>query len=57
MEVLRQHEERLQPVPSYYFTQLLAVALGLDPAVCRFDLNGDGALELLQDRNFIRKED
>jgi heterodisulfide reductase subunit B len=56
-EVLRQHEERLRPVPSFYFTQLLAVALGLDPAVCRLELNGGGALKLLQERNFIRKED
>jgi heterodisulfide reductase subunit B len=56
-EALRVHEPRLQPIPSFYFTQLLAVALGLDPEVCRFDLNGDGAFELLQERKFIRKED
>jgi heterodisulfide reductase subunit B len=35
-------------VPVYYFTQLLAVALGLDDAVCRFDLNDASALEFLK---------
>ena len=38
-------------VPVYYFTQLLAVALGLDDAVCRFDLSDASALELLKCRN------
>jgi heterodisulfide reductase subunit B len=52
-ETLRIREKRLQPIPSFYFTQLLAVALGLDPGVCRFDLNGNGALELLQKRQYI----
>jgi heterodisulfide reductase subunit B len=35
-------------VPVYYFTQLLAVALGLDDAVCRFDLSDASALEFLK---------
>ena len=26
-------------VPTYYFTQLLAIALGVAPESCRFDLN------------------
>jgi heterodisulfide reductase subunit B len=56
-EALLQRDDRLQPLPTYYFTQLLAVALGLDPALCRFELNGGGSMELLQERNFIRKED
>lgn len=38
-------------VPVYYFTQLLAVALGLDDAVCRFDLSDASALEFLKCRN------
>lgn len=42
-----------QPVPTYYFTQLLAVALGLEARVCRFDLNEPAALRLFKDRKFI----
>jgi heterodisulfide reductase subunit B len=34
-------------VPTYYFTQLLAIALGLDPAVCHFDLGHSEPLNLL----------
>jgi len=37
-------------VPVYYFTQLLAVALGLDESVCRFDLSEVSALEFLKCR-------
>jgi heterodisulfide reductase subunit B len=38
-------------VPVYYFTQLLALSLGLDDAVCRFDLSDASALEFLRCRN------
>jgi heterodisulfide reductase subunit B len=38
-------------VPVYYFTQLLALSLGLDEGVCRFDLNDASALEFLKCRN------
>jgi heterodisulfide reductase subunit B len=38
-------------VPVYYFTQLLAVALGLDDAVCRFDLSDASALDFLKCRH------
>lgn len=42
-----------KPVPVFYFTQLLAVALGLDASVCRFELNNDqSAFQLLQGKNF-----
>ncbi len=43
----------LQPVPTYYFTQLLAVALGLEAEVCRFDLNGAAALDLMREKQFV----
>ena len=43
----------LQPIPTFYFTQLLAVALGLDPEVYRLELNGPAAAALLTDKNFI----
>ena len=45
--------EGLAQVPTYYFTQLLGVALGLDPELCRLDLNGPAAQELLVEKNFI----
>ncbi len=38
-------------VPTYYFTQLLAVALGLEADVCHFELNDDKSLELLKDKD------
>jgi len=45
--------EGLSPVPTYYFTQLLGVALGLDQDLYRLDLNGEGARSLLAERNLI----
>jgi heterodisulfide reductase subunit B len=51
-DVLASHDG-LAPVPTFYFTQLLAVALGLEAEVCRFELNDPVALALLQERNFI----
>jgi heterodisulfide reductase subunit B len=40
-------------VPTYYFSQLLAVALGLEPGVCHFELNDDQSLALLQAKNCL----
>ncbi len=45
--------EDLTPVPTYYFTQLLGVALGLDQDLYRLDLNGEAARNLLAERNLI----
>ena len=45
--------EGLTPVPTYYFTQLLGVALGLDEDLYRLDLNGETARSLLVARNLI----
>jgi heterodisulfide reductase subunit B len=39
-------------VPTFYFTQLLALALGLKAEVCRLDLSGQAAVELLKRKNF-----
>ena len=41
------------PIPSFYFTQLLALALGLEPELCHLELNGPAALNLLKERDFI----
>jgi heterodisulfide reductase subunit B2 len=38
-------------VPTFYFSQLLAMALGLAENVCRFELNSPESFELLKNRN------
>jgi heterodisulfide reductase subunit B len=40
-------------VPVYYFTQLMAIALGLDPEVCQLDLNRDSSANLLKSKNLV----
>lgn len=40
-------------VPTYYFTQLLAVALGLDSELCHFELNDEKSLSLLENKNYL----
>lgn len=40
-------------IPTYYFTQLLAVALGLDSEVCHFELNTEVSVDLLKDKNCL----
>jgi len=40
-------------VPVFYFTQLLAVALGLGQEVCRFELGEAASVDLLKTRNFF----
>ena len=44
-----------ESMPNFYFTQLLALALGIDPEVCRFDLNGPGAREYLEARGILAR--
>lgn len=45
--------EGMVELPVYYFTQLLAVALGVDSSVARLDLNRQSAVTLLQSKQFI----
>ncbi|MCP4665436.1 MAG: heterodisulfide reductase, subunit B [Deltaproteobacteria bacterium] len=40
-------------IPSFYFTQLLAIALGAAPEVCRFELNEKASFELLKSKGFL----
>jgi len=40
-------------MPLFYFTQLLALALGLDPALCRFELNYGEPESLLREKNLL----
>jgi len=47
-------EEKISKVmPTFYFTQLLAVALGLGSTVCRFELNEEACLELLRGKDLL----
>ena len=43
----------LKPVPTLYFTQLLGIALGLEPDLYRLDLAGPEARDLLVEKNFV----
>jgi len=45
--------EGSQELPVYYFTQLLAVALGLPVEANHFELNPTGALDLLKSKQFV----
>ena len=40
-------------LPVFYFSQLLAMALGLDPESCRFELNTEGTRTLLEERGLL----
>jgi len=40
-------------MPLFYFTQLLALALGLDPKICHFELNYGKAESLLRIKNLL----
>jgi heterodisulfide reductase subunit B len=51
-EVVAMSEE-LEPVPTLYFTQLLGIALGLEPDLYRLDLAGPTARDLLVEKNFV----
>jgi heterodisulfide reductase subunit B2 len=49
---LIKNQKITKKLPVYYFTQLLAIALGLGPESYRLDLNDDSSLEFLKARNF-----
>ena len=51
-DIIAKHSE-IKPIPTYYFTQLLAVALGLDEDVCHFELNVPGARPLLEEKKIL----
>jgi heterodisulfide reductase subunit B len=40
-------------IPTFYFTQILALALGLDKEICHFELNGKASIELLKTKKLI----
>lgn len=51
-ELAQRHSE-FKPIPILYFTQLLALALGLGPEACHFDLNHVDPLPLLREKGLV----
>ncbi len=47
--------EGAKDMPAFYFTQLLAVALGLPMKACHFDLNRASALNILKEKGLIKE--
>ncbi len=45
---------QFQGIPIFYFSQLLALSLGLDPQVCCFELNHSDPLPLIKSKKLIR---
>jgi heterodisulfide reductase subunit B len=50
---LAKKQSGFKEMPLFYFTQLLALALGLDPRVCRFELNHGGPESLLREKKLL----
>ncbi|MFH2035541.1 MAG: CoB--CoM heterodisulfide reductase iron-sulfur subunit B family protein [Candidatus Zixiibacteriota bacterium] len=46
--------EGTKGLPTFYFTQLLAAALGLDTEILHLELNLDGSAELLKQKNLVK---
>lgn len=46
-------DTNIKEMPVFYFTQLLAVALGIDAEQSRFDLNVESARSLLEERKYL----
>jgi len=51
-ELMKKHSE-FKGMPLFYFTQLLALALGLDPQVCNFELNYGSPESLLREKDLL----
>ena len=51
-ELMKKHSG-FKGMPLFYFTQLLALALGLDPQVCHFELNYGSPELLLREKNLL----
>jgi heterodisulfide reductase subunit B len=54
-EVIRKHPD-FEQMPVFYFPQLMAVAFGLDPTCCRFDLNHTDPRPLLSREGLMKEE-
>jgi len=54
-EVIEKRPE-FEPMPVFYFPQLMAVAFGLDTSCCRFDLNHTDPRPLLRREGLMKEE-
>jgi heterodisulfide reductase subunit B len=50
---LARKQSGFKEMPLFYFTQLLALALGLGPQVCHFELNHGSPESLLKEKNLL----
>jgi len=50
---LMQRYSDFQGLPILYFSQLLAIALGIEPKVCHFELDSVDSLSLLKSKNLV----
>jgi len=50
---LAKKQSGFREMPLLYFTQLLALALGLGPQVCHFELNHGSPESLLKEKNLL----
>jgi len=50
---LAKKQSGFREMPLFYFTQLLALALGLGPQVCRFELNHGRPESLLRQKDLL----
>jgi heterodisulfide reductase subunit B len=53
LPAVKEKHSDIKEIPSFHFTQLLALAMGLDPDVCRLDLNGPQAREFLASKQIV----
>ena len=52
-EALLKEEKIRKVIPTFYITQLLAIALGLNPEICHFELNDKASVELLKSKGLL----
>jgi heterodisulfide reductase subunit B len=50
--ILLENLEGVGPIPTFYFSQLLAIALGLQIEICHVEINGEAAMKLLKEKEF-----
>ncbi|MBW1805265.1 MAG: hypothetical protein JRJ06_02650 [Deltaproteobacteria bacterium] len=53
-DALVQEDRVMGKIPTFYFTQLLALAVGLDPKACLLGLNDKISAELLKEKGLIK---
>jgi heterodisulfide reductase subunit B len=51
--IVLENVEGVEPIPTFYFSQLLAIALGLQVDICHLEINGEAAMKLLNEKEFI----